>query len=88
MAKINKFKAVGNAYAKLAKAQIEFQKAVLAAADPDDGVRVSKITCCLADLEKLHGTLKAIQTVSLLSAGMLRADGDVEQLGGGNTPEV
>jgi hypothetical protein len=85
MAKINKFKAVGNAYAKLAKAQVEFQKAVMAAADADDGVRVSKITCSLTDLTALHGTLKAIQTASLSKAGMLPSDGDVQQFGGGNT---
>jgi hypothetical protein len=85
MAKINKFKAVGNAYVKFAKAQVEFQKAVLAAADCDDGVRVTKITSCLCDLEKLHGTLRAIQTASLSKAGMLPSDGDVQQFGGGNT---
>jgi hypothetical protein len=85
MAKINKFKAVGNAYVKFAKAQVEFQKAVLAAADCDDGVRVTKITACLADLATLHGMLKAIQTASLSKAGMPTGDGDVQQFGGGNT---
>lgn len=85
MAKINKFKAVGNAYMKLAKAQVELQKAVLAAADCDDGVRVTKITSCLADLVALHGTLKAIQTATLSKAGMPTGDGDVQAFGGGNT---
>jgi hypothetical protein len=85
MAKINKFKAVGKAYADLAKAQVKFQRAVMAAADDDDGVRVNKITCCLADLPALHGTLKAIQTTSLSQAGRLPEDGDVQQFGGGNT---
>jgi len=85
MAKVNKFQAVGKAYADLAKAQVKFQKAVLAAADCDDGVRVTKITSCLADLAALHGTLKAIQTASLSKAGMLPSDGDVQQFGGGNT---
>jgi hypothetical protein len=53
MAKTNQFQRVANAYAKLEKAQIDFKKAVMLAAEPDDGVRLTKIDSCLVDFEKI-----------------------------------
>ncbi len=85
MAKIHKFKSVASAYSKLAKAQLDFLKAVAIAADSDDGVRMTKIVACLADLKTLHGTLKAIRTAEMTRAG-IASDGE-EGEGGGNTPD-
>ena len=85
MANHRKFTSVAKAYSKFAKAQMAFKKAVMAAADSDDGIRLCKIENCLADLPTLHGTLKAIRTAELTKAG-IASEGD-EGEGGGNTPD-
>jgi hypothetical protein len=82
MAKPKMFPAVAKAYKKLQAAQHQFQKAVMAAADCDDGVRVSKINACLCDFSKLHPTLTAISLTAAKDTGV-----DIGTLGGGNTPE-